>query len=184
MKVVLCSGHMIDAPDRREPRFPPSKEARVRERIAAQLDAWQVGPGDVAISGGARGADILFSEEALKRGARGLLLVALPEDEYLDASVRLPGSDWEARYHALRAKCETRFQHEVLGPVPEGMNVFARNNLWLIETARELAADRDIYALLVWDEKPTGDGPGGTSDFAGRIAEGGGHVAIINPLGL
>lgn len=179
--MILCSGHMIDAPGRKEPRFPAIKESAVRERIAAQLEEWRVGAGDIAISGGARGADILFSEEALKRHARGMLLVALPEEDYLKASVRLPESDWERRYHMLRGKCETRFQHEKLGPVPEGMNVFARNNLWLIDTAQELAAAGNIFALLVWDEKPTGDGPGGTSDFAQRIAEGGGHIAIINP---
>jgi hypothetical protein len=180
-RVLVCSGHMIDAPGRKAARFPAAKEGMVRERIALQLDRWHVGAGDVAISGGARGADILFSEEALVRGARGMLLVALPEERYLEVSVRLPGSDWEHRYRMLREKCETRFQHELLGPVPEGMNVFARNNLWLIDTARAMAANNDIYALLVWDERPTGDGPGGTSDFAGRISKLGGHLAIINP---
>ena len=30
--------------------------------MAAQLDAWRVGPGDVAICGGGRGADLLFAE--------------------------------------------------------------------------------------------------------------------------
>lgn len=172
---------MIDAPGRKAPRFPPAKEEGVRERIAAQFENWRVGAGDVAISGGARGADILFSEEGLRRGARGMLLVALPEEEYLEASVRLPASDWEQRYRALREKCETRFQHEALGPAPESMNVFARNNLWLIDIARAMAADSDIHAVLVWDQEPAGDGPGGTSDFAQRIVDGGGQVAIINP---
>ena len=32
-KLVVFSGHMIDAPDRRTPRFPPSKEAEVKELL-------------------------------------------------------------------------------------------------------------------------------------------------------
>ena len=64
--------------------------------------------------------------------------------------------------------------------------MFLRNNLWMINTARVEANDpKNLYALLVWDEKSTGDGPGGTSDFAVRIKELGGRLApIINPTKL
>jgi hypothetical protein len=108
----------------------------------------------------------------------------LPEAEFIQQSVRLPGSDWEARYRALRARCETRFQHEALGPPVPGENVFARNNVWCLDTARSLVSPDRVNALLVWDEKPTGDGPGGTSDFAARVRRGGGEVAIVNPTRL
>jgi hypothetical protein len=175
---------MTDAPGRKVPRFPPEKEERVRVRIAQQLGAWQVGKEDLALSGGARGADMLFAEECLQRGTPVRLLVALPDAEFVERSVRVPGTDYEARYRALRKHCETRFQHEELGPLPDGIDVFSRNNIWMIDAARALAEPQRIYALLVWDEKSTGDGPGGTSDFARRIAAGGGQVAVINPLVL
>jgi hypothetical protein len=175
---------MIDAPGRKEQRFPASKEALVRTHIAHQLDAWRVGADDVAICGGARGADMLFAEECLKRGARTRLLIALPEPEFIERSVRLPASDYEERYRALRKRCETQFQHEALGPAPEGVSVFARNNKWCIDTAQGLVSPERVLALLVWDELPTGDGPGGTSDFAARVAEGGGSVTVINPTRL
>jgi hypothetical protein len=172
---------MIDAPGRKEARFPPQKEQAVRSRIARQLEDWSAGPPDTGICGGARGADILFAEECIKRGARVVLLIPLPEGEFLEQSVRLPGSDWESRYRSLRARCETHFQNEEWpGRYPE-LDVFSRNNLWCIEKARSLAAAGDIRALLVWDERPSGDGPGGTSDFAARIAKIGGSVAIVNP---
>ena len=52
----------------------------------------------------------------------------------------------------------------------EGASVFARNNLWMINTARvEVSDPKNLYALLVWDEKPTGDGPGGTADCVARV---------------
>jgi hypothetical protein len=184
IRVFVCSGHMIDAPNRKVSRFPAEMEARVRALIAEQLSMWSVSKDDFALSGGARGADMLFAEECMQRGTPVRLLVALPDAEFIERSVRVPGTDYEARYRALRKRCETQFQQEKLGPVPDGADVFSRNNIWMIDAARALTEPERIFALLVWDEKPTGDGPGGTSDFARRIAESGGHVAIINPLRL
>jgi len=174
---------MIDAPDRKEPRFPPTKEGPVGRKIAGQLADWRAGASDLAISGGACGADILFAEACLECGARVLLLIALPEDAFLERSVAFAGAGWEARYRALRAKCETRFQHEVLGPPARGEDAFERNNRWRLEVARALVPPERIRALLVWDERPAGDGPGGTADFAARVA-GSGRVTVINPTKL
>ena len=191
-KVIVFSGHMIDTPDRVEKglgeRFPPGKETAVRERIAHQLEAWGVGAGDLAICGGARGADILFAELCADRGAEVWLFIALPEAEFLEQSVRSPDSDWEQRYFDLREQASVKvfFQDERLKSPAKGASVFARNNLWMINTARVEANDpKNLYGVLVWDEKPTGDGPGGTSDFAARVKRLGGRLApIINPTKL
>ena len=185
-KVVVCSGHMIDLPDRPKPRFPPGKEGRVRARLAQQLESWGIGANDVAICGGARGSDILFAELCLERGAQVRLLIALPEQEFLRESVQLPDSDWEQRYFALRQHphVETCFQDEHLGDLPPETSPFARNNLWIINTAHAEAAPGNLYAVLVWDAQPTGDGPGGTSHFVEAIQHLGGHLAVINPTEL
>jgi tetratricopeptide (TPR) repeat protein len=187
-KVVIASGHMIDSPERGDQRFPPSKEGAVRECIAKQLETWRVGAGDLAICGGARGADLLFAEVCADRGAEVWLYLALPEGEFLEASVRLPNSDWEERYFKLRDREGVKIfiQSDRLKSPPKGTSVFARNNLWMINTARVEANDpKNLYAVLVWDEKPTGDGPGGTSDFAARVKKLGGRLApIINPTKL
>jgi hypothetical protein len=175
---------MIDAPGRKKARFPARKEQAVRLRIAEQLAGWNAGARDMGICGGACGADILFAEACLERGARVLLLIALPEPAFLEKSVAFADADWEARYRALRARCETRFQHEVLGPPAPGEDVFERNNLWCLDTAQALVPPDRVHAILVWDEKPAGDGPGGTADFAARVAKGGGRVSVINPTKL
>src|SRR6266851_6659820 len=86
-RAILCSGHMIDAPGRKEARFPPRKEEAVRQRIADQLARWNAGADDVGICGGACGADILFAEACLERRARVLLLIPLPEDAFVKRSV-------------------------------------------------------------------------------------------------
>jgi hypothetical protein len=190
-RVFLASGHMIDLPDRVAKglgeRFPPGKEDLVRDRIAKQLEVWGVGARDLAICGGARGTDILFAELCADRGAEVWLFLALPEAEFLEASVRLPDSNWEDRFFALRKRegVKVFLLSERLESPPEPADVFARNNLWMIDAARVEANDpNNLYALLVWDEKPTGDGPGGTSDFAVRVKKLGGHLAIINPTKL
>jgi hypothetical protein len=36
----------------------------------------------------------------------------------------------------------------------------------------------------VWDENPTGDGPGGTSNFESQVRSLGGLIEIINPMTL
>jgi tetratricopeptide (TPR) repeat protein len=190
-KVIVASGHMIDKPDRVASglgeRFPPSKEAVVRESIAKKLEAWGVGAGHLAICGGARGADILFAEVCADRGAEVWLLQALDDGEFLEESVRLPDSDWEDRYFNLRDRPTVKLflQSERLKSPPKGTSVFARNNLWMINTGRVEANDpKNLYAVLVWDEQPEGDGPGGTADFAARVKKLGGRLAIINPTKL
>ena len=183
---------MIDAPDRVKKglgkRFPPQKEGIVLERLSKQLKTWKIGKGDLAICGGARGTDIMFAELCAGSGAEVWLFLALEEGEFLKQSVRLPDSDWEKRFYDLKLRNGVKvfWQDERLKSAPQGASVFARNNLWMINTARVEANDSDnLYAVLVWDEKPTGDGPGGTSDFAERITNLGGHLApIINPTKL
>src|SRR5687768_14930893 len=91
---------------------------------------WGIGNGDLAICGGARGADILFAELCADRGAEVWLYPALAEEEFLEESVRLPGSHWEERFHALRARANVRtfFPDERSGVDTEEGSVFARNN--------------------------------------------------------
>jgi len=60
--VLLFSGHMIDAPGRKEARFPPEKEREAAEAIAIKLDELKTGEKDLALCGGACGGDLLFAE--------------------------------------------------------------------------------------------------------------------------
>lgn len=183
-KVIICSGHMIDAPDRKTPRFPASKANAVRAEITRQLEYWNTQPNDLAICGGASGADILFAEECLQRGAKLRLLLAQKEDEFVRDSVEPAGPEWMRRFRALREKADLA----ILPPAADrerDLSIYERNNIWIIETAhREAAEPASIHALLVWDEQPTGDGPGGTSDFVKKVRDLGGVIAIINPMKL
>ncbi|MFN0058365.1 MAG: hypothetical protein ACKVX7_07895 [Planctomycetota bacterium] len=180
-RVFLCSGHMIDRPERATPRFPASKELPVRARLQQHLDDWKVGDGDLAICGGARGADLLFAELCLERGAELRICLPTDEAEFLTRSVRLKDSDWENRFFAAAKRAKIVRQAECLGPAPENLNAYRRHNAWMRNMARIEANWGEIYALLVWDEIDGGDSPGGTAHFAREVERLGGRQVVINP---
>src|SRR6516164_5733952 len=99
-KVALFSGHMIDAPGREKPRFPPDKEPIAARAIAETLADLGIGPADLMICGGACGGDLLFAEAALARGARLELYIPFDEPTFLERSVDFAGGDWRARFLA------------------------------------------------------------------------------------
>ena len=184
-RVIVFSGHAVDGPDQSEPRFPPAKEVPVRDRIDRQLEEWGVKSGDLAICGGARGGDILFAELCAHRGADVWLYIARPVGEFLEESVRLEGTNWEQRFFDLQGlqNVRTEYQIDRLKKPPKNASVSVRNNRWIIHTATVEANDpKDLYALLVWNEKPCADGFDATADFAEKVKGLGGHLApIINP---
>ncbi len=183
--VIIGSGHMIDAADRKLPRFPASKTEPVRAAIARQLEVWKIGPDDLAICGGANGADILFAEECLRRGTSLRLLLAQTVEDFVRDSVERAGNDWVERFHRLCQKADVATLPESTDRDAKDLSIYERANLWIVATAREEVAEPGrLYAVLVWDEKPTGDGPGGTSDFETRVRDLGGAIAIINPTTL
>src|SRR6516225_1227979 len=101
-KVALFSGHMIDAPGRTKPRFPPDKEPLAANAIAAVLADLSLGPDDLALCGGACGGDLLFAEAALARGSRLELYIPFDEPTFLKKSVDFADSDWRARFFAAK----------------------------------------------------------------------------------
>lgn len=185
-KIVVFSGHMIDSPDRNEPRFPSSKEKIVAKRVINQLNSWSIGANDLAICSGACGGDILFAEACVESGVTVKLHLPLPETEFIERSVRVANLNWEERYIKLtrHPKVNKCFLQDYQSEFSDDISVFAQNNLWMIKTATQKSSEGNLFALLVWDEKSTGDGQGGTSDFARTIQESGGQIAIINPTKL
>src|SRR5271166_4008211 len=103
-KVILFSGHMIDAQGRKTPRFPPDKEPIAANAIAAALAELDVGARDLCICGGACGGDLLFAEAALARFARLELYIPFDEPTFLEESVDFADRDWRARYLAAKAR--------------------------------------------------------------------------------
>jgi tetratricopeptide (TPR) repeat protein len=183
--VFLFSGHMIDAPGRKEPRFPPHKEPIAAKAISEQLDALGAGPEDVAFCGGTCGGDLLFAEACLKCGLRLEMRIPLNEPLFVSESVTFAEPSWGQRYYQVKAHPLTRvwFMPDELGPTPEGMNPFARNNLWQLYSALAWGSERTHF-LCLWNRE-SGDGPGGTQHMHSIISQHTGRVYVIdiNDLG-
>ncbi|MEA2584045.1 MAG: hypothetical protein QOF33_2130 [Thermomicrobiales bacterium] len=182
--VVVFSGHLTDALDRPQPRFPQELETAARQALNDVLDRWGIGPDDLGICGGARGGDILFAELCVERGVQVLLSVALPFERFLETSVRLDGTDWEARYLSLIAQPFVTTEYAAWPAHGDPDEAFTAANRRMIELAREAAGSDGFRALVLWDEYPGRPRPGGTSHFVQLVDGLAQEIAIVNPCRL
>jgi hypothetical protein len=181
-KVVLFSGHMIDAPGREKPRFPPDKEPVAARAIASALADLDVGPGDLAICGAACGGDLLFAEAALARGARLELYIPFDEPTFLEKSVDFADADWRARYLAAKARADLHIAPRELAPPQEGEDPYERNNRWMLNQASRFGADK-VDLVCFWNGEG-GDGPGGTKHMMEEVRQRGGRTHWLDTTKL
>lgn len=178
--VLLFSGHMIDAPNRPTPRFPATKELIAAQRIAAVLDQLEAGPEDLALTQGACGGDLLFTEACQQRGVRVQWLQPFEEPEFIRRSVVCHSETWRARYFAAKAKLTTaiRSAPQEVGPLPAGSDPYERCNLWLLSTALSYGVNK-VQFICLWDGGG-GDGPGGTAHMYQEVNRRTGQVTWID----
>jgi hypothetical protein len=184
-RVVLFSGHMVDKPGRETPRFPENKAEAAEARIAQELDALGVSPGDLGISQAASGGDLLFATACLARGMRLEVYLPQREPEFLAASISFAAPHWQRDYDALKDHRDVVFwiMPDELGPAPEGIDVYDRCNRWMLHSALSCGLGK-VSFIALWDRKP-GDGPGGTEHMASLVEKlTGRHPAIIDPAAL
>ncbi len=162
-RAIVFTGHRIDSAGRAQPRFPAYAEDHARRsirtavaEIQADLDAGRL----VGIAGGASGGDLLFHEVCAEFGIETRLVLALPVEAFLAASVAPGGSNWEMRFRALTARLRTDEVTVIAQNAAAGEAVWDEANRSMIQMALRLAAEQTLIAL--WDGK-TGDGPGGTA---------------------
>jgi hypothetical protein len=179
-QVFLFSGHMIDAEGRRPPRFPAEKEPVAAQKIAEALDQLGAGPDDFALTQGACGSDLLFSEACQQRQVTIQWLQPFGEPEFIQKSVICSGEAWRNRYLAVKARLTTgvRAAPEQIGPSPKGVNPFERCNLWLLYTALAYGIDK-VRFICLWDGGG-GDGPGGTAHMYQEVKRRTGRVTWID----
>ena len=172
-RVLVFTGHRIDAPDREKPRFPNRAKseamarALIREFVEEQIG--EVGAKRaVGYSGAANGGDILFHEVCEELGVPSRVYLAGPRDGYVQASVQGAGSEWVQRFDRLGERHETRVLHPVLElprwlQAVKGYNVWQRNNRWKLHHAMAHGPGRVVLVAL-WDGG-AGDGAGGTRNM-------------------
>ena len=174
--VLLFTGHRVDAPDRKTPRFPAAKEKHARAVIFEAVrneKAKAKGP-VFGIAGGACGGDLLFHEicEALEIPSQ--MYLVLPKNEYIKASVADGGPDWVERFNRLYDKLKPKILSDS-DRLPRWLrakkdyNIWQRSNLWMLHNA--LCISQDHLTLIALWNGATGDGPGGTEDMVNRAKD-------------
>jgi len=157
--VIHFLGHIIAKPGV-SGRFPAEQSAAVEAQIAAALDQYDVRFGYGSL---AAGADIMFAEALLRRGASLHAVLPFAEEEFVEVSVRPAGAEWVDRFRAccdkatkLRYATEDRYlgDDQLFGYCSE-----LAMGLALLH-ARHLSAV--AHQIVVWDGKPP-SGPVGTA---------------------
>jgi hypothetical protein len=185
-RVLLFTGHMIDAPDRAEPRFPPSKVDVAREKITEAITSEQKISGGISygVAGCASGGDIIFHKacEALEIPTR--IFLALPRELYIRASVAPAGPDWVEEFNRLvrlrpfRVLGESEELPTWLQEKPD-YNIWQRNNLWNLHNALAAVGGENVTLIALWNGA-TGDGPGGTADMVQKAQARGAKTIILD----
>jgi hypothetical protein len=188
-RILLFTGHMIDAPGRARPRFPADREEVARQAIRRAVESELRRPGGVAggIAGGASGGDILFHEICAELRIPTQVFLALPRGQFIEESVRPAGGNWRERFDSLLDKLPSRVLAESqelpgwLAKKPE-YGIWQRNNLWTLYNALAQGGE-DVTLIALWDGKK-GDGPGGTGDLVERAKERHAETVILDTRDL
>jgi ABC-type multidrug transport system fused ATPase/permease subunit len=167
--IIHYLGHMI-APAGSPGRFPADQEKAVATRIAAYLKDHDIG---FAYGSLACGADILFAEAILARGAE--LHAVLPFDvaEFKEVSVVRGGSGWAERFDACLAGAKSVLyatEDEYLGD----NSLFPYGTRLAMGTAilRARWLDAEVREAAVWDGNPASGVAGTAIDMAAWRATG------------
>ena len=179
-RVLLFSGHMIDAPDRVEPRFTASQEAVAARAINNTLDTLKAGPEDLALCSGACGGDILFAEACLQRGVRLEVRLPFAIPTFLEKSVTFAGEDWRTRFFAIKDNPLTTLFILPDEPLPSATdeNAYVRTNCWMIDSAfaRE---EQKVHFICLWNRQG-GDSEGGTEHMYNEVTRRSGQVHLLD----
>jgi hypothetical protein len=181
-KVLLFSGHMIDAPDRSDSRFPPDKEAIAADAIAKTLAQVGAGHADLAICGGACGGDLLFAEAALARQLTLELYLPLRQEEFLANSIDFADANWRPRFLAVKSCASLHVTPDELGPIGADQDPYERNNLHMLEAATRFGSEK-LDFICLWNGRG-GDGPGGTQHLMQEVRDRGGRVYWLDTTRL
>ena len=172
-RVILFTGHRIDTPDRKTPRFPAVKEKQARAMILdAVAKEKEKAKGKLfGISGGASGGDILFHEVCEELNIPSQMYLVLPKSEYVKASVADSGPNWVERFDRLYDKLQAKILSDS-DRLPRWLrakknyDIWQRSNLWILHNALSISQDH-LTLIALWNGAE-GDAPGGTEDMVGR----------------
>jgi hypothetical protein len=178
--IIVHAGNRIDRPARNTARFPASQVPLVTARLAQLLRA--LAPKAV-VSAPAAGADLIVLAEAQRLGVPVHVLLPIPENAFITASVADCGAEWVTRFHdVLRvARADPSSSVEITDMRSEPNWYVAANGVLLERANRAAIACADVVMALT--VRPTGreDPPSATDDMAARAGRAGLAVLTLDP---
>jgi class 3 adenylate cyclase len=176
-EVIIFSGHMVDAPGRRVPRFPGQYVEAVAEQIRLTLDS---AGAQIGISSAACGSDLLFIEAMLARDADIQVVLPWRKEEFKQTSVLVGGDEWARRFdRALEEATSVTYLSQQGAPSGNLGYVYCNDCMNGMALFRSEKLGSDVRPLAVWDGR-RGDGLGGTSSFMDFWSSKGHTVEVID----
>ena len=173
--VAHYTGHMI-ARDRLDHRIQPGDEPALAAAIEQAIDDHGIGS---AYGSLAAGADLLFAEALLRRGAGLNVVLPFAAEDFIEASVRPFGAEWIPRFHACVARANTvRIGTEGTHAGDDALMAYASQLAMGLAVlgGRNLCAP--VRQLVIWDAQPA-RGDAGTAVDVARWARTGLPQTII-----
>lgn len=161
--VITFCGHMIDRPDRTNPRFPAYLETAVGHEMYKIIA--RTAPA-AAITSAACGGDLIFAEAILQQGIP--LIVVLPfqdREDFIQRSVNYAGQHWVARFEQVCAQA-TAIVHSTSGGYRSDYD-FEKCQHTILSLGRYVAAVHGMLlrGLVLCDFMQLGTQIGGTNAF-------------------
>ncbi len=184
-RVILFTGHMIDAPGTEPPRLPESLRENARQAILEKVrqEVDRTAGTIIALASGANGGDLLFHDVCEELGITHHILLPLPPDRFRNESVSPAGRWWEDRFDHLLKKgpppqCLTESADLPLWLLARmNYSTWQRANLWILQEA--IAFDASHLTLIaLWDGIKT-EGLGGTYHMRAIAQECGAALVTI-----
>ncbi len=160
--IIVFSGHMIDTLNRKQARFPLSRQGEIKEKI--RLEIQRLG-GGIGYASAAAGSDILFLESMIETGGKIHIVLPVDMDNFKEQSVMTAGHDWENRFDTVVHRAESLTILDTFNPLNfENSLEFANMYLFGISRIRAEQMETDLRPLAVLQNNDRG-GRGGTASM-------------------
>ncbi len=191
---LVFSGHMIDAPGRRQPRFPASQEETASARIQGAIEGIAAAAAlrkerIIGMAGVADGGDLLFHEACHRLHIETQVLLPVPELVYRATAMSRQAARWADRYYAALRNASRVLTLSRTDTLPTWLqtrpnySTWQRNNQWILHHAWANATCNRVTVLALWNGE-AGDGPGGVADMVATAQARGAEVVSIDTVTL
>ncbi len=163
-RIVIFSGHRIDAPDRESPRFPNSSVTSVAKAVSEKIEDWKP---LIAYASAAPGADLIFCEAVIDSGSELRLVLPFDLENFRNYLKECSDETWLQRFERVINRATSvvvasygEYREEIQGPA-----VYDFVNCIVLGLARLEAQflEAPLHTMAVWDGLRT-PVVGGTAD--------------------